>query len=233
MATRSPGRPRRHGSRSHASAGQSRARQPRALTVRAPQPARVQSASNTQRPAEAATARPATGVPADAVERRVRRLARPATPSDERATARHSRRRRRARSRRRRARQAAWEGEAMTPTLRRLNDRERYYGLSWPGWVALAAAGGILYGADQGLPVRLARDRDRRRSRDGVLRERRARACRGRRSDRADTCWRSTATAEQPSSSRRRHGLTSSGSSSTSPRSQRRSLSPFSTEPSA
>jgi hypothetical protein len=35
----------------------------------------------------------------------------------------------------------------MTPTLRRLNDRERYYGLTWPGWVALAAAGGILYAA--------------------------------------------------------------------------------------
>lgn len=35
----------------------------------------------------------------------------------------------------------------MTPTLRRLNDRERYYGLSWPGWVAVAVAGGILYGA--------------------------------------------------------------------------------------
>ena len=35
----------------------------------------------------------------------------------------------------------------MTPTLRRLNDRERYYGLTWPGWVALAMAGGVLYGA--------------------------------------------------------------------------------------
>jgi hypothetical protein len=35
----------------------------------------------------------------------------------------------------------------MTPTLRRLNDRERYFGLTWPGWVALAAAGGILYAA--------------------------------------------------------------------------------------
>jgi hypothetical protein len=35
----------------------------------------------------------------------------------------------------------------MTPTLRRLNDRERYYGLTWPGWVALALAGGLLYGA--------------------------------------------------------------------------------------
>lgn len=35
----------------------------------------------------------------------------------------------------------------MTPTLRRLNDRERYYGLTWPGWVSLAAAAGVLYGA--------------------------------------------------------------------------------------
>jgi hypothetical protein len=35
----------------------------------------------------------------------------------------------------------------MTPTLRRLNDRERYYGLTWPGWVALALSGAILYGA--------------------------------------------------------------------------------------
>ena len=35
----------------------------------------------------------------------------------------------------------------MTPTLRRLNDRERYYGLTWPGWVALAVSGAILYAA--------------------------------------------------------------------------------------
>ena len=35
----------------------------------------------------------------------------------------------------------------MTPTLRRLNDRERYYGLTWPGWVALAVSGAVLYGA--------------------------------------------------------------------------------------
>lgn len=34
----------------------------------------------------------------------------------------------------------------MTPTLRRLNDRERYYGLTWPGWVALAVSGAIVYG---------------------------------------------------------------------------------------
>jgi hypothetical protein len=35
----------------------------------------------------------------------------------------------------------------MTPTLRRLNDRERYWGLTWPGWIAAAAAGAVLYGA--------------------------------------------------------------------------------------
>ena len=35
----------------------------------------------------------------------------------------------------------------MTPTLRRLNDRERYWGLTWPGWIAAVAAGGVLYGA--------------------------------------------------------------------------------------
>jgi hypothetical protein len=43
----------------------------------------------------------------------------------------------------------------MTPTLRRLNDRERYYGLTWPGWVALAAAGGVLYGAVRLSPLGL------------------------------------------------------------------------------
>jgi hypothetical protein len=41
----------------------------------------------------------------------------------------------------------------VTPTLRRLNDRERYYGLTWPGWVALAAAGGVLYGAVRISPL--------------------------------------------------------------------------------
>jgi hypothetical protein len=35
----------------------------------------------------------------------------------------------------------------MTPTLRRLNDRERYWGLTWPGWFAAVGAGGVLYGA--------------------------------------------------------------------------------------
>jgi predicted N-acetyltransferase YhbS len=43
----------------------------------------------------------------------------------------------------------------MTPTLRRLNDRERYYGLTWPGWVALAAAGAVLYGAVRISPLGL------------------------------------------------------------------------------
>ena len=43
----------------------------------------------------------------------------------------------------------------MTPTLRRLNDRERYYGLTWPGWVALAVAGGVLYGAVRVSPFGL------------------------------------------------------------------------------
>jgi len=33
----------------------------------------------------------------------------------------------------------------MTPTLRRLNDRERYWGMTWPGWAAAAGAGAILY----------------------------------------------------------------------------------------
>lgn len=35
----------------------------------------------------------------------------------------------------------------MTPTLRRLNDRERYWGLTWPGWLAAGSAGAVLYGA--------------------------------------------------------------------------------------
>jgi hypothetical protein len=35
----------------------------------------------------------------------------------------------------------------MIPTLRRLNDRERYWGLTWPAWIALGIAGGVLYGA--------------------------------------------------------------------------------------
>jgi len=35
----------------------------------------------------------------------------------------------------------------MTPTLRRLNDRERYWGMTWPGWAAAAGAGVILYAA--------------------------------------------------------------------------------------
>jgi len=35
----------------------------------------------------------------------------------------------------------------MTPTLRRLNDRERYWGMTWPGWAAAAGGGAILYAA--------------------------------------------------------------------------------------
>ena len=32
-------------------------------------------------------------------------------------------------------------------TFRRLNDPERYYGLSWRGWVGCGLSGGILYAA--------------------------------------------------------------------------------------
>jgi len=39
------------------------------------------------------------------------------------------------------------------PTLRRLNDRERYYGLTFPGWLALAAAGAVLYAAVKLSPL--------------------------------------------------------------------------------
>ena len=35
----------------------------------------------------------------------------------------------------------------MIPTLRRLNDRERYWGMTWPGWCAAVGAGAVLYGA--------------------------------------------------------------------------------------
>lgn len=38
------------------------------------------------------------------------------------------------------------------PTLRRLNDRERYYGLTFPGWLAVACSGAVLYGAIQISP---------------------------------------------------------------------------------
>jgi hypothetical protein len=37
-------------------------------------------------------------------------------------------------------------------TLRRLNDRERYYGLTFPGWLAVACSAGLLYGAIQVSP---------------------------------------------------------------------------------
>jgi hypothetical protein len=43
----------------------------------------------------------------------------------------------------------------MTPTLRRLNDRERYWGLTWPGWAAAVAAGGVLYGCVKLSPFAL------------------------------------------------------------------------------
>jgi hypothetical protein len=33
----------------------------------------------------------------------------------------------------------------MTPNLRRLNDRERYWGLTWPAWIGCAAGGALLY----------------------------------------------------------------------------------------
>jgi hypothetical protein len=38
-------------------------------------------------------------------------------------------------------------------TLRRLNDPERYYGLSWRGWLGVAIAGGALYGAVRISPL--------------------------------------------------------------------------------
>ncbi len=40
-----------------------------------------------------------------------------------------------------------------TPTLRRLDDRERYWGLTWPGWVALLTGAGILYVAVRLSPL--------------------------------------------------------------------------------
>jgi hypothetical protein len=41
----------------------------------------------------------------------------------------------------------------MTPTLRRLNDRERYYGLTFPGWLGVAVAASLLYGAVKVSPL--------------------------------------------------------------------------------
>lgn len=40
-------------------------------------------------------------------------------------------------------------------TLRRLNDPECYYGLSWRGWLGVAVGGGILYGAVRLSPLGL------------------------------------------------------------------------------
>jgi hypothetical protein len=41
----------------------------------------------------------------------------------------------------------------MNATLRRLDDRERYWGLSWPGWVAATGAAGVLYLAVRFSPL--------------------------------------------------------------------------------
>lgn len=41
----------------------------------------------------------------------------------------------------------------MTPTLRRLDDRERYWGLTWPGWALVAFGGGMLYLAVRFSPL--------------------------------------------------------------------------------
>ena len=49
---------------------------------------------------------------------------------------------------------AAAEGNLMQ-TLRRLNDPERYYGLSWRGWLGVAVGGGLLYGAVRISPLGL------------------------------------------------------------------------------
>jgi len=38
-------------------------------------------------------------------------------------------------------------------TFRRLNDPERYYGLSWRGWLGAGAAGGLLYLAVRVSPL--------------------------------------------------------------------------------
>jgi hypothetical protein len=38
-------------------------------------------------------------------------------------------------------------------TFRRLNDPERYYGLSWRGWLAAGAGGGLLYAAVRVSPL--------------------------------------------------------------------------------
>src|SRR5450631_1832595 len=40
-------------------------------------------------------------------------------------------------------------------TFRRLNDPERYYGLSWRGWLAAGAAGRVLYVAVRVTPLGL------------------------------------------------------------------------------
>jgi hypothetical protein len=42
---------------------------------------------------------------------------------------------------------------APVPTLRRLNDRERYWGLSWPEWAGVVIAGAVLYVAVKYSPL--------------------------------------------------------------------------------
>jgi hypothetical protein len=41
----------------------------------------------------------------------------------------------------------------VTPTLRRLDDRERYWGLTWPGWVAAIVGAAVLYLAVRFSPL--------------------------------------------------------------------------------
>ena len=41
-----------------------------------------------------------------------------------------------------------------TPTLRRLNDRERYWGLSWPEWAAAVAGAGLTSESEGAEPRR-------------------------------------------------------------------------------
>ena len=52
-----------------------------------------------------------------------------------------------------RAAAAADRGRELMQTLRRLNDPERYYGLSWRGWLGVAIGGGLLYGAVRVSPL--------------------------------------------------------------------------------
>ena len=69
---------------------------------------------------------------------------------------------------------AAAEGDLMQ-TLRRLNDPERYYGLSWRGWLGVARRRWAALRRGQGLTARAAPDDHDRRARADVLRRRAAR----------------------------------------------------------